>query len=376
MRIGLNGSCFNARASGATQRFKGIYGELFALRSNDEFVVFEPSDSRLREWFPSFKNVRFVETPLSSTDRIQRFLQGALYWPGALSKQRFDFFEGFNLPMVRPAGIPCALTIHDIGELAEERSIFSKFLYRNILSQSIGNATEIIAVSQFTKREILELFPSANVSVVYNGISPELFKKISGNEIRDAKSKFNLPDDFILTVGHFEKRKNFPNLVRAVARAGACYEPQHLVMIGNDSGQMEGVKHLSRELGIENRIHIHTGLSDFEVRCIYKAAKLFVFPSLYEGFGIPLIEAMAASTPVIVSDIPVFLEITQGQIPSFAPDRPDAIADCFNLVLSSEAQLAKIVEFGNARARDFTFESVAKNLSDIYDGLTLEASRR
>src|SRR5579862_6346753 len=99
MKIAINATCLNSQPTGTTQRFKGIYRELFTRLQDTEFVVFEPLDCRISSWFDRFDNVSFRRTPLSSQDRVERFIRGVLFWPRILKNERFDILEVSNLPL-------------------------------------------------------------------------------------------------------------------------------------------------------------------------------------------------------------------------------------------------------------------------------------
>ena len=101
MKIGLNATCFNERPSGAKQRFIGMYNELFKLMPDAKFVIFQPADCSFENWFDEFKNVSFYTTPIPSEGRLNKFIKGFFFWKRILMNEKFDLFEGFNLPMFR-----------------------------------------------------------------------------------------------------------------------------------------------------------------------------------------------------------------------------------------------------------------------------------
>jgi len=112
-----------------------------------------------------------------------------------------------------------------------------------------------------------------------------------------------------------------------------------------------------------------SGLTDFEVRCIYKLCTLFVFPSAYEGFGIPILEAMAAKRPMVISDIPVFKEISQGKGVYFSHDDPESIASSIDEVLSSTTERSRLIQYGSERVLDFGYERISMRLEQLYRSL-------
>lgn len=364
MKIGINATCFDNRPTGATQRFKGIYREVFMRLRNTEFAVFEPHDCKISSWFDKYENVSFRPTPLSNRGRSRKFLRGLLFWPSALKSERCDIFEAFTMPSARSPTGRTVLTILDIRNAYGE--LLSKAVYSLVLNDSIRKCDHIITDSESVRHEILSLYPGLAVSVVYNGVDISFFQAASSSDLSSVRRRHNLPDDFILSVGHFERRKNYMNLVTAMAQLRKRKRPVYLVIVGNDNGELAAVKKHVYALGVATNVTILNGLSDFEVSCIYRLCKLFVFPSSYEGFGIPILEAMAAGCPMVLSDIPVFKELTQDQGVYFEHNNPEAIATAIDEVLSSNSERDRLIQYGRERVMEFSFPKVSMALEDVY----------
>lgn len=369
MKIGLNATCFNDRPSGAKQRFIGIYKELFKHLNNDEFIVYEPSDCQISSWFDTSENVVFKRTSLSSHSRIQKYFRGLLYWSTHLKSEKFDVFEGFHLPLVNAPTGRTILTIHDIRGIFLNGNWRERAIYKTILERSIKTADHVITVSESVRNEILDLYPKVPISVIYNGIDFEAFENISKQELLRAQQNFNLPEDFLLAVGHFEKRKNYLVLIDAIDRLHRKGRSIYLVIIGDDSGELTTVKERVQSLKFSHYVRILNGLTSVEVRCIYNLCKLFVFPSSYEGFGIPILEAMAAKRPIVLSNIPVFREITQGQGVYFSYNDPDSIASAIDEVLSSTSECDRLIQYGSKRVIDFSFRKISMDIGRVYKSL-------
>ena len=366
MKIGLNATCLNDRPSGAKQRFVGIYTELFKRLDQDEFVVYEPSDCEIRRWFEESANVSYRKTPLSSQSRLKKYFDGLSYWPKTLGTEKFDTYEGFHLPLVRSPTGHTLLTIHDIRGFSEKNSRFSRALYKRTFEQSLDSADHVITVSEAVRSEILALYPDTDISVVYNGINIDAYQRISSSETSEVRKKFGLSDSFLLSVGHFEERKNYVRLIEAVAKLHERGSGLQLVIIGNDSGELPSVRKRIEALGLSKHVVILSGLTDSEVRCVYRLCTLFVFPSAYEGFGIPILEAMAAKRPMVISDIPVFKEITQGKGAYFSHDNSDSIAASIDEVLSSATEQSRLIDYGIDRVLVFSYKNISMNLAQLY----------
>ena len=180
------------------------------------------------------------------------------------------------------------------------------------------------------------------------------------------KKKYKLPKKFIITVGHQEKRKNYLRLIKAIKILKKNDKNIFLVIVGQKADETENIYNLVKSLNLNSNIKIFSNLNDFELRCFYKLADLFVFPSIYEGFGIPILESMAANTPMVISNTEVFREITLDQGAYFDPFDPLSIATKIKYVLSEKNLKNRLINFGKKRVKLFTLSSQKKNIIDLY----------
>lgn len=366
MKIGLNATCINERPSGARQRFIGLYGNLVKLMTDAEFVIYEPSDSRIGNWFSNDPNVTVRKTHIPSKGRAIKMFNGLGYWHEALSQERLNIFECLNMPLVKSPSGTTVLTVHDIRGLGSESPVVNRTVFKLALWHSILRADHVITVSESMKQEILGFFPKASISVIYNGFDTGLYANVTETEIKKLQLKYGLPDSFVLAVGHLERRKNYRRLIDAMARLQDIGCPCSLVIVGNDSGERQFLEKCVEVTSQSVAVKFLTGLSDREVRCAYKLCRLFVFPSTYEGFGIPILEAMGAERPMVLSDIPVFREITQNQGVYFAPDDTEEMVSAIEAVLTSSSEQDRLIEYGKKRVQAFSFQNLAGQLEQLY----------
>ena len=366
MKVGLNATCLNDRPSGARQRFIGIYRELVNCLPEAEFVIYEPADCQIGSWFGGASNISVRRTPLPSEGRARKFISGLAYWGTTLRREKFDIFEGFNLPLVKPPTGRTLLTIYDIRGLHPEYGALERTVFKTFLGKSLRAADHVVTDSAAMKEEILHFFPEVPISVVYNGIDSHVFDDISASAISSVSQKFALPQEFILAVGHLERRKNYLRLIDAIAclrnQGRSCF----LVIIGNDSGLRKEIEDRAESANLSSHLKILSGLSDLEVRCAYKLCSMFVFPSSYEGFGIPVLEAMAAGCPMALSDIPVFREITANRGVYFPHHDPEAMASAIEEVLTSSRERKRQIQYGYERVQDFNFKNLAGQMASLY----------
>lgn len=367
MRIGLNATCLSARPSGAKQRFLGLYAELIRRRPDIVFIIYEPSDWSAAAEMGEAPNVIFQRTPLPSGDRIRRAVRGRFYWPRQLGRDRLDLFETFHLPLIRAPGCPTIVTIHDAQPVRSKPSAVKRRLQSRLLRDALRRADHVVTVSGEMRRELLSIEPRARVSTIYNGIDPEPLA--SCDATTSIQARFGLPKRYLLAVGHLEPRKNHVRLLDALSILRRDGRDIGLVIVGNDSGERGAISTAIRGSGIDDDVMLLEGVSDADLCAIYQASELVVFPSTYEGFGIPVLEAMAARRPLVCSDLPVFRELTQGQAAYFPPLDTIAMAAQIASVLDSPERQSAIVSYGEARVRDFSFSKLASEVERLHDSL-------
>lgn len=365
MRVGLNATCFNARPSGANQRFRTLYGAVIRRNPDIRFILYEPADYPVGSWFGPVDNLEIRRTPLRSSGRVGRQWAGLCYWRRALAGEALDLFENFSLPLV---GAPCPnlLTVHDLQPIRHGNAVMARVITDMVLHHAFARADRVMVVSQAMRDDLLRFHPGTRVDVVFNGVDPSVFKRQGGKEAVGIGLRRRLPDEFALAVGHFEPRKNLGLLVDAIAVLRDRGQSRPLVIVGRDGGEGKALRRRIAERQLERLITVIEDADDLEVRALYAACRLVVTPSRYEGFGIPLIEAMAARRPLAVSDIPVFRELTGGQGAYFPVDDPAAAADTMERVWTDEAERGRLIAVGLDRLGTFDVDRLADRIVSVY----------
>jgi glycosyltransferase involved in cell wall biosynthesis len=175
-----------------------------------------------------------------------------------------------------------------------------------------------------------------------------------------------LPENFLLAVGHFEDRKNYDLLIDAIKHLKDTNSRQSLIIVGNDNGQKQRIENKLLSLNLEKNIFLFSNLTDEEVQIMYRLCSAFIFPSTYEGFGIPVLEAMAYEKPFILSNIEVFKEITENQGVYFEPLNVRSIAAAILKVCENPSISKKLQIYGKNRVKDFNFNFLAHDLKRLY----------
>lgn len=270
---------------------------------------------------------------------------------------------------------PWVVTVHDLGPLTHPQ-YFSKarpWLFRHSLQAAIRNAEIIVSVSE-TTAEAIEYFANGSLQgrlqILPEGVSEKFFERAEKGCLSGVK---NLPPNdqpFLLCAGSFNPRKNLKRVIDAFERI-ADKIPLHLVLAGEPGWDYENVYRAINTSKFRSRIHRPGFVTDDQLRALYQNAEGFVYVSLMEGFGLPILEAMAAGCPVITSNTSSMPEIANGAALLVNPSRDDEIADAMYEVVSSDELRCELVEKGRVTARQYSWDKCARSMLDIYKGMRL-----
>ena len=277
-----------------------------ALSENEhlQLNLYAPDEGRddLRQQIVNREKVKFVY-PEGLHFRFQRDLWRTKGVVKQLKEDGVQLYHGLSgeLPAgLKAAGIPGVVTIHDLIFLRhpEYYHWWDVEIYRRKFKSTLKEASRIIAISECTKRDILYYgdFPEDKIDVIYQGCSNRFRKSVSEADMNRVKAKYNLSDNFVLNVGSIEARKN---VLLAVKALGCLLDSFRMVIVGRHTKYTDEVIAYVKKNGLEDRVQILHGIPDDDLPVIYHLAKVFVYPSRYEGFGIPIIEAIQTGLPVV-----------------------------------------------------------------------------
>lgn len=240
---------------------------------------------------------------------------------------------------------------------------------------ALNHAEKIITVSEFTKSEILSLYPKTKIekiSVVQNGYDNDLFRPINDDEkIKTVLDKYGITKPFFLYVGRLEKKKNTPALVEALAlvRGNNPEIKEKLVLIGNASFGFDEVKYAIEEFNLNSEVIIPGWVEEADLPYIYNAASAFIFPSKHEGFGIPILESMACGLPTIASDLPVLKEIAGDAVLYFDQNNKRAIAAAMVRIINDGALRQELRAKGLIQTQNFSWRKCAAETLQVIEKL-------
>jgi glycosyltransferase involved in cell wall biosynthesis len=270
---------------------------------------------------------------------------------------------------VTPAA-PTVVTIHDMSLTMYPRYHPPRrvLLNRPLVDVAARRADAIITVSHSAKRDITRLYGTAanRIHVVHEAAAPSFRPIESRSELERVRQRYSLPDRFILYVGTIEPRKNLPKLLEAFAiRHKSGDLPHPLVCAGPYGWLSRDIDEQLERLGIEDAVRF-TGYVPFDdLPVIYTLAEVFVFPSLYEGFGLPVIEAMACGTPVVAGEVPAVTEVAAGAVEQVHLDI-ESIGNAIVALARDPDLREERRRQGLARARAFSWQRAAQETLDVY----------
>ena len=302
----------------------------------------------------------------------KRFYWRKLSWPGVeLFAGDIDIFQSMD-PLLPPARRARRVaTVHD---LAYKR--FPEFFDRSVLAlgndivRSLSRADAIVVPSSATKSDVEEMLklPSSRVHVVAPPLDPIFSQSRSGDKA--VLSPYQVSSPYILFVGTMEPRKNVASLVRAFEILHARRPlPHRLILVGKKGWLCRGILEAIRNSPVREKIRRLDYISDQDLPSFYRSADLFVYPSFYEGFGLPVFEAMASGTPVITSNIPSMQELAGRAALMVDPLSVDELASAMISVLEDDARRAALVAEGTHRARELSSRKAGSSLLSIYESL-------
>lgn len=285
-----------------------------------------------------------------------------------LKKDKIDIFHGLSgeIPLgLAKAHIKSIVTIHDLIFLRHPELYhpIDRWIYKKKFRHACEASDRIVAISECTKNDIVDLFHIAEekIDVVYQGCH-EAFKTIKTEEQKtELRNKLKLPKDFLLNVGTIEPRKNILPTVKAIKDIDIP-----LVIVGKPTRYHQEIMDFIRQNNMENRIFFFQGLAMEELAVLYASATIFIYPSIYEGFGIPIIEALYSSTPVITSKMGVFPEAGGPASCYIDPTDVSQIQQAITTLLADSAKRYKMIEKGLEFVQKFNDDQVAKQMASIY----------
>lgn len=334
---------------------------------NNKYFLYNPKPSKIKRLIPDGK-VLIERQPKKILSKKLHFIWRSKWIIKDLIEDKIDIFHGLSgeLPYgINHTNIKTVVTIHDLifVRYPELYKPLDRRIYLKKFQDAANNADIIVAISEQTKRDIVD-FLNINpkkIKVIYQGCHPVFKKEDLSKHIIE---KFNLPETYILNVGAIIERKNLLTLVKSIKKTN-----NNLVVVGTGNKYLEKVKKYIGLHNLQNKVFFLNGVSLEELAVLYKNASLFVYPSKFEGFGIPIIEALYSKTPVITSKGSCFSEAGGAHSMYVEPNDVEALSNAITKVLNNIELQQKMKTNGWKFVQKFNDEILAKQWIELYNSL-------
>lgn len=362
MRFSVDAHAIGRHLTGNEVYIRNLLNGFSALDKEADFVTYYSVEGA-QQWIPE----RFETRRVSNNPFVRLGLELSM----RLKEDRPDMVHvQYTAPIGCP--VPVVVSVHDVSFLEHPEFFTSPrvFQLRQTVAWTVRRAAWILTPSEFSKKSIERAYggPRPNISVIPNAVS-SLFRPLP----REASSawvlsRFGIPGPYVLTVGDLQPRKNHVGLINAFRDVvQACpHLPHKLVMVGKETWYADRVRRAAETSGIGDRIFFTGFVSDDELIHLYGACDLFVFPSHYEGFGLPILEAMACGRAVACSNTSAMPEVANAAGILFDPHSVPEIARAIHDLLVDPELRTRMERLGLNRAALFTWEKTAKKTLDVY----------
>ncbi len=369
MRFAIDATSIPRQMAGAGVYTYNLIRAAAAVDRENEYVVFTRSDAfdDLSRDEPPFRTVR-----VSAGSRPARLLWEQLALPVHLRRRRIDVLHSphHTAPLV-VAGCRRVITFHDLTFfLLADRYPRSRLLYFRTMSRATARVADaLICPSQAVREDIVRILhvPPEKVRAIAEAAAPEFQPIKDKAALERLRTRLTLPERFILSVGSLEPGKNRAALIKAFAGLRKRGLEQKLVVAGQRAWKYEADLALAGDLGIEGDVLFTGYVPPEEMPALYNAAELFVFPSLYEGFGLPVIEAMACGVPVVASNLSAIPEVAGEAALLVDPRDVEQLCDAMERLLRDKRLQAALRRRGLKRAQGFSWERTARETIAVYE---------
>jgi glycosyltransferase involved in cell wall biosynthesis len=369
MNIGFDLSITRLNQAGASIYANSLYHALQKLLKDDQLTLFSTSQRRV------MGQHKTIATRLQSIRHD--LLWSHITLPIQANRARVDILHApaYTAPLISPC--PIAVSILDVLPLMEPRKfpIWQRNYSRIFFPLSAKYAAAILTISEQSKRDIVEYLkvPDGKVTVTYLAPSAE-FRVVEPKAIAAVKEKYGI-DYFLLNVCTVEPRKNISRTLQAFARIKDQFPDYKLIHAGSKGWLYDDIFAEAQRLGLEDRVQFLGRVPLNDLVALYNAADAFIYPSLYEGFGIPLLEAMACGCPVITSNVSSLPEVAGEAARLVDPQSVDQIADAMTELLTNDTVRGDLREKGLRRAAQFSWSRCAEETLAVYQSVHRTAYR-
>jgi glycosyltransferase involved in cell wall biosynthesis len=369
MHVGLNAQLLslaeNYRGAGISWYIYNLLRQLPRIDPSNRFSVFLNE----RQYVDERVDLHYTRWPAQQP--LARIVWEQLILPAQLRRQKVDLIHAMAFAGPLLFNGPMVVTVYDLSFLRFPRAFrpWNRWYLSQFTRWSAHRARHVIAISESTRQDVINFLgmPSDRVEVVYCGADP-LFHSLPPEQIQAFRKQHNLPDKFVLFLGTLEPRKNLDRLLRAYAGWWQMDpDAPYLVIAGAQGWYYDAVLSLVHSLGVAERVIFLGYVPREDLPLLYNSADMFVYPSLFEGFGLPVLEAMACGVPVITSNVSSLPEVAGEAAVLIDPTDTDELRESLLSLWRDSDQRRNLAARGKKQASHFTWERAAEQTVSIYE---------
>lgn len=370
MHIGIDAHAIGAQQGGNETYIRGLIRALAAIDDRNRYTIYLAEPDAAAEWRETFvQNHPNFEVQL--LPKPTPLVRVPVFLTYELRQHPVDVLHvQYTAPPFCP--IPVVATIHDLAfeHLPETFTRRGSLQLKLTVRRTAQKAARIATVSEYSRQDLLRTYklPPEKVAVTYNGVEPHFTPQAQFNEVAEIKQQFGIARDYLLAVGSLQPRKNLVRLIRAYAKLrteSETFSPQ-LVIVGRKLWLAEEIFAEVRRQRWAEDVILTGYVSDNDLPKLYRQATAFVYPSLFEGFGLPPVEAMACGTPVITSDVSSLPEVTGRAALLIDPKNQTSIESALLQIMRDQELRAEMRERGIEQAKKFTWQAAAEKTLQLY----------
>jgi glycosyltransferase involved in cell wall biosynthesis len=374
MRLGFDLRPFLREETGVGRYLRNLLFQLAEIDRTNEYFLFSSSwkDRFPAEKVPPFERLKFRDC------RLPVRVLNSLWQKRGRPSLDFFFRTGLDLthsatPLILPTRGKKIVTVHDIFfmDFPDQAGEEAGKVFFRLAAASFRDADGIVTSSTVTSVELVSRFAldEKKVRIIPPGVDPLFLEDVPAAELKATRKRCNLPPSFLLFVGAQVPRKNLVRFVEALKIVHLQGIQIPLVLVGPEGEDSETIRAKAEKLGIGHWVTTTGYLEEKDIRNAYRLASAFVLPSLCEGFGMPLVEAMASGLPVAASRISAIPEVCRDAAVYFQPEDAESMAEKVVLILEDEDLRKRLIARGKERARDFSWKKAATEMLAFYESV-------
>lgn len=382
MRIAFDAKRAFLNRTGLGQYSRTLIDSLYRYYPDNSYYLTTPNISDNLYEVPNDKNINTI-----SPKGLFRYKPLNAVWRSWLVKKELtardiDVFHGLSheVPLgIKNTGIRTVVTMHDLifERYPKQYKAADVAIYRKKFRYACESSDKIIAISHQTKADLVSYYGIAaeKIHVCYQSCSLSFQTMLTAEQHAEVRSKYNLPQEYVLYVGSIIERKNLLNICKALKRLGKKIDIP-LVVVGTGKDYAQKVRRFINEndmarsvIFLSDKLDGNPDKKDYDLPGIYQLASLFIYPSVFEGFGIPVLEALYSKTPVITSNVSCLPEAGGDAAKYIDPTNIDEMAEAVYTVLNSEQLKHSMVQKGLDHAEKFSPKKTSSSVMDVYKSL-------